>query len=181
MRNQKLQDDSPFLAYLSACSTGASRLHDLADESVHLASAFQLAGFRHAIGTLWKIPDGFSVLVAESFYEALGEQGFTETAVCRSLHRATRNLRDIEVARWRKHMPTVSPTQLEVLQRMDREHGSGSKSSITAEGQVFLCENEDGENDSFGLEGTEIPSGNSSDSAPFLAIGSIPSSRPARG
>jgi len=40
------------LAYLSACSTAVTG-PELADESVHIVSAFQLAGYQHVIGTLW--------------------------------------------------------------------------------------------------------------------------------
>lgn len=44
------------LAYLSACSTGhVGRRH--ADESIHLTSAFQLAGFRNVVASLWPLDD----------------------------------------------------------------------------------------------------------------------------
>ncbi|KAF5250692.1 hypothetical protein FANTH_4135 [Fusarium anthophilum] len=46
------QDSRPFLAYLSACETKASDGVQLLDESLDLTSAFQLAGFRHVVGTL---------------------------------------------------------------------------------------------------------------------------------
>jgi CHAT domain-containing protein len=52
----RLRLDDVELAFLSACST--ARPGDrLADEASHLASAFQLAGYRHVLATLWPVPD----------------------------------------------------------------------------------------------------------------------------
>lgn len=51
LRDYDLQENPPFLGYLSACSTGANKVDRLADEGIHFVSAFQLAGFRHIIGT----------------------------------------------------------------------------------------------------------------------------------
>jgi tetratricopeptide (TPR) repeat protein len=59
------------LAYLSACSAAESRKATLADESIHIASAFQLAGFRHVVGTLWQTKDECCREVAEEFYRRL--------------------------------------------------------------------------------------------------------------
>ena len=61
--------DSAHLAYLSACETGLSLAARLADESVHLASAFQLAGFPQVVATLWEIDD--NEVIAEAFYTRL--------------------------------------------------------------------------------------------------------------
>ncbi|OPB40489.1 hypothetical protein A0O28_0005680 [Trichoderma guizhouense] len=94
IRDSRLQDDPPFLAYLSACSTGANKVKKLADEGIHLISAFQLAGFRHAIGTLWEVSDKHCVDVARILYKTLQEEGMTDLAVSRGLHRAVRALRD---------------------------------------------------------------------------------------
>ncbi|MEU6812659.1 CHAT domain-containing protein [Streptomyces sp. NPDC046831] len=58
------------LAFLSACSTARSGTA-LADEAIQLVSAFQLAGYRHAIGTLWEIGDGSAVRIATDVYTAL--------------------------------------------------------------------------------------------------------------
>jgi CHAT domain-containing protein len=44
----------------------------LLDESIHLASAFQLAGFPHVIATLWQTGDSAAVQVAEDFYIHVG-------------------------------------------------------------------------------------------------------------
>ncbi|KAF2792066.1 hypothetical protein K505DRAFT_388192, partial [Melanomma pulvis-pyrius CBS 109.77] len=57
LRDLNIQESFPFLGYLSACSTSANRVNRLVDEGIHLASAFQLAGFRHVIGTLWEVSD----------------------------------------------------------------------------------------------------------------------------
>lgn len=94
LRDSRLQDSPPFLAYLSACSTGANMATNLSDESIHLASAFQLGGFRHVIGTLWEVSDRHCVDVARILYKTLGEEGLTDAAVARGLHRAVKTLRD---------------------------------------------------------------------------------------
>lgn len=47
-----LHDRKPFLAYLSACGTGQIKHDALIDEGLHLIAGYQIAGFRHVIGTL---------------------------------------------------------------------------------------------------------------------------------
>ena len=79
----KIQESSPFLGYLSACLTGANKVDRLVDERIHLASAFQLAGFRHVIGTLWEVSDSHCVDVARVVYETIQHEGMTDIAVCR--------------------------------------------------------------------------------------------------
>jgi tetratricopeptide (TPR) repeat protein len=61
------------LAYLSACQTTHIAASDLLDEAIHLTSAFQLAGFRHVVGTLWKVDDVISATVAKGFYASLSD------------------------------------------------------------------------------------------------------------
>ncbi|MFD1660586.1 CHAT domain-containing protein [Streptomyces caeni] len=58
------------LAYLSACETTYTP-RDLADEAIHLTSAFLLAGFSGVIGTLWRVPDAVAETTARVFYDAL--------------------------------------------------------------------------------------------------------------
>ncbi|MEU9088717.1 CHAT domain-containing protein [Streptomyces sp. NPDC048428] len=58
------------LAYLSACSTGYRNLEHV-DESLNLASAFQLAGFRHVIASLWPLNDDFGAVASRMFYGEL--------------------------------------------------------------------------------------------------------------
>ena len=94
LRDSRLQDNPPFLAYLSACSTSATDIPFLADEGVHLVSTLQLAGFRHVVGTIWEVHDKYCVEVAKVLYETLAKEGMTDIAVCRGLHRAQRALRD---------------------------------------------------------------------------------------
>ncbi|KAK6356066.1 hypothetical protein TWF718_000440 [Orbilia javanica] len=97
IRDCKFQENPPFLGYLSACLTGANEAEKLADEGVHLVSAFQLAGFRHVIGTLWEVSDEHCVDMARVFYETMRDEGMTDVAVCRGLHRAMRALRDGQI------------------------------------------------------------------------------------
>ncbi|CVL13447.1 uncharacterized protein FPRN_08573 [Fusarium proliferatum] len=49
--DHRLQDNSPFFAYLSACSTGANESDRFADEGVHLAQATLLG----SLCSLWRI------------------------------------------------------------------------------------------------------------------------------
>ncbi|KAK6526568.1 hypothetical protein TWF694_005150 [Orbilia ellipsospora] len=94
IRDCKFHNNQPFLSYLSACLTGVNENVGLVDEGIHLASAFQLAGFRHVIGTLWEVSDRHCVDMAWVVYETLRDEGLSDVAVCRGLHRAMRTLRD---------------------------------------------------------------------------------------
>ncbi|WP_329092693.1 CHAT domain-containing protein [Actinomadura citrea] len=84
-----LRLDGAELAFLSACSTARPGAR-LADEAIHLASAFQLAGYRHVIGTLWPIGDRHAVDIADLVYTAVADGGDVAGAV----HAATRQMRD---------------------------------------------------------------------------------------
>jgi CHAT domain-containing protein len=94
------------LAYLSACTTARVADTSLLDEAIHLATAFQLTGFPHVVGTLWEIDDAISVDIAGSFYRALtGPAGAADPA--RALHQAIRAQRDLRPASpylWASHI-----------------------------------------------------------------------------
>lgn len=60
-----------WIAYLSACTTAASRASRLADEGLHMSGAMQAAGFSHTIGSLWPVEDDVCVQVANHFYKNL--------------------------------------------------------------------------------------------------------------
>lgn len=92
--------DDAGLAFLSACST-ARPGGRLADEAIHLASAFQLAGYRHVIATLWPIGDRPAVDIAAHIYTALTTTG--ESDVAGAVHAAVRRMR----RRWGRDTPSV--------------------------------------------------------------------------
>jgi hypothetical protein len=104
LRDHRLQENAPFLGYLSACSTGVNKTYDLIDEGIYLVSACQLAGFRHVVGTLWEVSDKHCVDVATVLYKTIRDEGMTDAALYRGLHRAVRALRDryIEDGRMRE-------------------------------------------------------------------------------
>ncbi len=100
--------DQARLAYLSACSTAVTRDTRLLDESIHLASAFQLAGFPQVIATLWTIPDDGAIAIASAFYERLCHSGrpATENSAY-ALHHTLNALRREEplaLTRWGAHV-----------------------------------------------------------------------------
>ncbi|WTO32935.1 CHAT domain-containing protein [Streptomyces achromogenes] len=64
------RSDRGHLAYLSACETVLAG-SALADEVIHLGSAFHTAGFRHVVGTLWRVTDGTAAETARLFYRHL--------------------------------------------------------------------------------------------------------------
>lgn len=78
------------LAYLSACSTANPGILQ-ADESLHLASAFQLAGFRHVIATLWPVADDFAATTARATYGHLDGTSADNAAI--AVRRTTLDLR----------------------------------------------------------------------------------------
>ncbi|KAH8895994.1 hypothetical protein GQ53DRAFT_681623 [Thozetella sp. PMI_491] len=64
-------DGSARIAFLSACSTAEVRTHGLSDEGLHMASAFQMAGFMEVVASLWSVDDDICVALAELFYSRL--------------------------------------------------------------------------------------------------------------
>jgi hypothetical protein len=81
--------DHARLAYLSACETALTTR--LLDEGIHLASAFQLAGYRHVIATLWEVNDLIAARIADTFYGSLTPD---DADTAGALHQAIRALRD---------------------------------------------------------------------------------------
>ncbi|KAJ5370325.1 CHAT domain-containing protein [Penicillium cataractarum] len=94
LRDLRLHEEAPFLSYLSACSTSSITKDKLIGEGIHLVNACQLAGFRHAVGTLCEVSDKHCVDVARILYLTLREKGLTDEAVYHGLHRAVRSLRE---------------------------------------------------------------------------------------
>lgn len=97
------------LAYLSACETATGGLR-LPDEAIHIASAFQLAGFRNTIGTLWRVPDRAAGDTATTIYPLLRR---SSPAV--AVNRASRQIREKYLANpyeWAAfiHLGADSPT-----------------------------------------------------------------------
>lgn len=90
------------LAYLSACQTATIIPTDkLVDEAIHLATAFQLAGFPSVVGTLWEITEPAAASVAAAFYTGLRTgRGVLDTGrAAAALHHAVRARRDRHPAR----------------------------------------------------------------------------------
>jgi tetratricopeptide (TPR) repeat protein len=88
-------DMSGTLSFLSACDTSITS-PQLADESLHITSAFQIAGYQHVIGTLWSVDDRTTPGLVDSFYRDITRDGRVppdpeSSAV--ALHRAVRELR----------------------------------------------------------------------------------------
>jgi CHAT domain-containing protein len=91
------------LAYLSACSTTETN-QEQADEATHLTAAFQLAGYRNVVGTLWPINDQAALKAARAFYEALTSAGTRPPDpdhAALALHHAVRTMRA-----WKPALPS---------------------------------------------------------------------------
>ncbi|MFE3188017.1 CHAT domain-containing protein [Nocardia sp. NPDC059240] len=103
--------DHAQMAYLSACETAAATNPHLLDEVIHLTSTFQLAGYRHVIGTLWPINDDIAVQVARTFYTTLhtgsGNGSLEIERAAHALHQAIRAAREkfpTSPSRWAAHL-----------------------------------------------------------------------------
>jgi tetratricopeptide (TPR) repeat protein len=81
------------LAVMSACETARGG-GELADEAIHITSAFQLAGYPNAVGTLWPVHDAVAVRVTRLLYRELCTEGadggpeLDDTRTAHALHRA---------------------------------------------------------------------------------------------
>ncbi|WP_280253099.1 CHAT domain-containing protein [Nocardia abscessus] len=93
----RLQLTHAELAYLSACFTAHPGIQH-ADESLHPASAFQMAGFRHVIASLWPLDDAIAAATATAFYRHLPSAPTADHAAT-ALHRAICDLRAEHPAR----------------------------------------------------------------------------------
>ena len=86
------------IAFLSACSTAENKVVQLADEIIHLASGFQVAGFAHVIGSMWSSSDKICVDIAKEFYKQLIVRPWNETSnrdVALALHKSILNVRSL--------------------------------------------------------------------------------------
>lgn len=99
----RLDLDAEF-AFLSACATTQAP-PTLVDEALHITGAFQLAGFRHVIGTLWEVDDAISLALTTAFYA----HGDATGSAAYALHAAVRGLRDrypLAPTLWAAHIHT---------------------------------------------------------------------------
>ncbi|MET8217844.1 CHAT domain-containing protein [Streptomyces hirsutus] len=74
------------LAVLSACETSLGA-HRVPDESLHLVSAFQLAGYPQVVGTLWQVNDLVARMVAVDLHEGVSAGEDVATALHHAIHR----------------------------------------------------------------------------------------------
>ncbi len=105
----RLNTEYAELAFLSACSTAQTGLA-LPDEAINLAAAFQLAGYRQVVATMWPVEDKMAEEVARACYEGLNLGG-TAAAMAQLLHDATRDIRLIyaeQPSLWAAHMHSGS-------------------------------------------------------------------------
>ena len=80
-------------ALLSACSTARGAV-TLADEAIHLVTAFHLAGYRHVIGTMWPVADDIARLITAELYATLRPAGGPRTEdSSMALHAAVQEVR----------------------------------------------------------------------------------------
>jgi len=84
-------------AFLSACQSAGNPNFDLLDESIHLTAAFQVAGFSHVVGSLWKVRDLYAPMVAEGVVGSMmeschGQVSFDKGAA--GLHKKMKILRE---------------------------------------------------------------------------------------
>ena len=94
LQETNMRKHTSFLAYLSACGTGQVRHERFIDQNLHLINGYQMAGFRHVVGTLWEVNDEFSMDMARITHEGIQRGDSVDKSVCRGLHKATREMRD---------------------------------------------------------------------------------------
>ncbi|GFJ81209.1 CHAT domain-containing protein [Phytohabitans houttuyneae] len=99
------------LAFLSACATTDVR-PGLVDEAVHITAAFQLAGYRHVIGTLWQVTDHTAAKLTHDVYKGLlGDAQAPDperaaVALHNAVNRIRRRIGGATPTRWAAHIHT---------------------------------------------------------------------------
>jgi CHAT domain-containing protein len=83
----RLDLSSVELAYLSVCDA-ARPSPKIADEAVHLAGAFLIAGYPNVVGTFWPMPDAVGSQLARWFYRRIVEG----SSAAHALHYAVSDL-----------------------------------------------------------------------------------------
>jgi CHAT domain-containing protein len=97
--------------YRSACSTARSDAV-LGDQAVHLSAAFRRAGYQHVVGTLMRVGDVASRVIADDFYTYLTSGWTVAPRMALSadaLHHAIRRLREkyaASASMWASHVHT---------------------------------------------------------------------------
>jgi CHAT domain-containing protein len=82
----------------------------MADESLHITGAFQLAGYGGVIGTLWPVGDDLAATIAQHVYRALtanGSRPVQAASAARALHDAIQQVRQTPPRRptaWSGHI-----------------------------------------------------------------------------
>lgn len=102
----RLRLESAALAYLSACHSAVTAA-DLADEVIHIASAFHMAGYPQVIGTLWAVDDTVAATIAELVYTELTSGHADPRRAPAALHNAVTRIREHhprEPSRWASHI-----------------------------------------------------------------------------
>lgn len=134
-----LRDRQQFLAYLSACGTGRVKNDTLVDESLHLIAAFQLAGFQHVIGTLWRVDDRICVDVAKATYGWMQKMDMNDESVSEGLHHACRSLRK----QWIQENAFRAAAKRDLVAQLDhdlREQSRSSQSKPRDARDITTCE-----------------------------------------
>jgi CHAT domain-containing protein len=86
----RVRPESARLAVLTACGT-ARTSERLSDEAVHIASAFLLAGYPEAVGTLWEVES----MQIERFLHGFYSRALDGThSAAHAVHHTGRELRD---------------------------------------------------------------------------------------
>jgi len=89
-----LKIDHAELAYLSACHAATSIDHKLHDEGIHMAGAFQLAGFPCVVASLWHVGDSCSLVVSEKVYGSIRQSEMDVRVAAYGVHKAQKEIRD---------------------------------------------------------------------------------------
>lgn len=89
------------LAVLSACHA-ARGAPDLADEALHLAGAFQLAGYPSVVATLWHVNDMMAARISLAFHTGLAATGMPPAPdrAATMLHEVLHQFRDYPPSIW---------------------------------------------------------------------------------